>query len=123
MTNRPPSRPAEGAASRRTALEALARIEDDGAYANIVLPAVLERSGLSDQDRGLVTDLVYGTVRRLRSVDHLVDRFLTSDPPPAARRALRLGAYQLAFRPDIPAYAAVAATAAYEGMSRRNANW
>jgi 16S rRNA (cytosine967-C5)-methyltransferase len=110
VTARPAPRHAEGAASRRTALEALARIEDDGAYANIVLPAVLERSGLSVQDRGLVTDLVYGTIRRLRSVDHLVDRFLTSDPPPAARRALRLGAYQLAFRRDIPSYAAVAAT-------------
>lgn len=102
--------PSPGAATRRTALEALARVEDDGAYANLVLPTVLERSGLSDQDRGLVTDLVYGTLRRLRSCDHLVDRFLGSDPPPAARRALRLGAYQLAFRPDIPAYAAVDAT-------------
>ena len=117
MSDRPPVRgrpahagAAEGSASRRTALEALARVEDDGAYSNLVLPAVLERSGLSDQDRGLVTDLVYGTIRRRRSVDHLVDRFLSSDPPPAGRRALRLGAYQLAFRPDIPAYAAVAAT-------------
>jgi 16S rRNA (cytosine967-C5)-methyltransferase len=101
-----------GAAARRVALEALARVEDDGAYANLALPAVLARSGLDERDRGLVTDLVYGTLRRRRSCDHLVDRFLTSDPPPAARRVLRLGAYQLAFRPDVPDYAAVAATVA-----------
>ena len=99
-----------GADARRLALEVLARVADDGAYANIALGAALGRSGLSEQDRGFVTDLVYGTLRRQRACDHLVDRFLTSDPPGPARRALRLGAYQLAFRDDVPDYAAVAAT-------------
>ena len=99
-----------GVAARRTALEVLARVEDDGAYSNLVLGSVLDRSGLGAQDRGFVTDLVYGTLRRRRALDHLADRFLTSDPPPAARRVLRLGTYQLVERADIPAYAAVAAT-------------
>jgi len=101
---------AEGVAARRVALEALARVEDDGAYANLALGPVLDASGLEGRDRGLVTDLVYGTIRRQRALDHLVDRFLTDAPPPAARRALRLGAYQVAYRDDIPPYAAVSAT-------------
>lgn len=100
----------QGAAARRLALDVLARVEDDGAYANLVLSPMLERSGLDVTDRGFVTDLVYGTLRRQRALDHLVDRFLTSAPPPAARRALRVGAYQLVFRDDIPTYAAVSAT-------------
>ncbi len=105
----------DGVASRQVALDALARIDDDGAYANLVLSGVLDRpapSGapLSSIDKGFVTDLVYGTVRMQRALDFLVDRFLTSDPPPAARRALRLGAYQLAFRDDLPDYAVVSAT-------------
>ncbi len=105
----------EGVASRQLALDALARIDDDGAYANLVLSGVLDRPGpggaaLSTHDKGFVTDLVYGTVRMQRALDFLVDRFLTSDPPPAARRALRLGAYQLAFRDDLPDYAVVSAT-------------
>ncbi len=99
-----------GADARRVALEVLARVEDDGAYANLALSAVLGRSDLTEQDRAFVTDLVYGTLRRRRSCDHLVDRFLSSDPPGPARRALRLGAYQIAFRDDVPDYAAVAAT-------------
>ncbi len=99
-----------GVATRRLALQVLARVEDDGAYSNLVLGHALEGSSLSTQDRGFVTDLVYGSLRRRRSCDHLVDRFLSSEPPPAARRVLRLGAYQLAFRPDIPAYAVVSAT-------------
>ena len=101
---------ATGVPARRLALDVLARVEDDGAYANLALPAALSRTDLGEDDRRLVTDLVYGTLRRRRSVDHLVDRFLTAGPPPAARRALRLGAYQLAFRPDLPDYAVVSAT-------------
>lgn len=99
-----------GAAARRTALEVLARVEEDGAYANLVLGPTLDRSDLSREDRGFVTDLVYGTLRRQRSCDHLVDRFLSSDPPGPARRALRLGTYQLVHRDDIPDHAAVGAT-------------
>jgi 16S rRNA (cytosine967-C5)-methyltransferase len=90
----------------------LARIEDDGAYANLALRTALDRSDLVDVDRRMVTDLVAGTERRRRALDHLVDRFLTSDPPPAGRRALRLGAYQLAYRDDLPDYAVVSSTVA-----------
>ena len=64
-----------GRTARRVALDALARI-DDGAYANLVLPSLLERSGLDDRDRRFATDLVYGTTRMRRACDFLVDRFL-----------------------------------------------
>ena len=95
--------------SRRVALEALDRIERDDAYANLALAAVLGRSKLDRRDRALVTELVYGTIRRRRSLDHLADRFLSSDPPATARNALRLGAYQLRYT-EIPDHAAVAET-------------
>lgn len=95
--------------SRRVAIDALVGIEQDNAYANLRLGPMLERSGLDERDRRLVTELVYGSIRRRRSLDHLVDRFLSSDPPPTARAALRLGAYQLRFT-DIPDHAAVSAT-------------
>lgn len=92
-------------------MDALVRIERDDAYANLALGALLDRSGLDRRDRALVTELVYGTTRRRRACDHLVDRFLRSGPPPLARAALRMGAYQLHFT-DIPPHAAVAATVA-----------
>lgn len=98
--------------TRRVALEVLARVEDDGAYANLAMSAALDRSELDERDRRLVTDLVYGTLRRRRALDHLADRFLASSPPPAARRALRLGVYQLVERDDIPDHAAVDETVA-----------
>ena len=95
--------------SRRVALDALVDIEASGAYANLRLGPILAASGLDDRDRRLVTELVYGTIRRQRSLDYLADRFLASDPPAVARAALRLGAYQLRFT-DIPDHAAVSST-------------
>jgi 16S rRNA (cytosine967-C5)-methyltransferase len=101
--------PAPGVAARRTAVEALGRIETEGAYANLVLPAVLERTSLASRDRAFVTELVYGTTRMRRACDWLVDRFVTRPPDAAARTWLRIGAYQLAFL-DTPPHAAVGAT-------------
>ena len=109
MTTRRPTQDAPGVAARRVALEALARVEDGGAYANLVVPSILDRAGLRSDDRGLVTDLVYGTTRMRRACDAAVDRFLVTDPEPVARRALRMGAYQLLFR-GVPPHAAVGAT-------------
>ena len=100
----------EGIASRAAALEVLARVEDDGAYANLVVGAVMERAHLDERDRALATDLAYGTIRHRRGLRFLVDRFLSDPPPPGAYRALELGAYQLFHRPDIPDYAAVSAS-------------
>ncbi|HVM64751.1 MAG TPA: transcription antitermination factor NusB, partial [Acidimicrobiales bacterium] len=96
--------------ARSVALRALERI-DGGAYANLVVPALLARSDLARPDRNLVTELVYGTTRMRRACDWLVDRFLVKPPDPGARAALRLGAYQLEFM-RVPAHAAVGETVA-----------
>jgi len=85
-----------GVAARRLAIEALVRIERDDAYANLALRPLLDRSGLEERDRHLVTELVYGVTRMRRALDLRVDRYLSSDPPAVARAALRIGAYQLA---------------------------
>jgi 16S rRNA (cytosine967-C5)-methyltransferase len=100
------------------ALDALERIESHGAYANLVLPKLLSRSGLPERDRRFVTDLVYGTTRMRRACDFLVDRFLSRPPVPRVRSALRLGAYQLAFG-GVPPHAAVAETVAVTPRSAR----
>lgn len=93
---------------RALALEALLRIED-GAYANLAVPAILNRSNLDERDRAFVTELVYGTTRMGRACDWLIERFVYRDLDPDVRTVLRLGAYQLAFL-QTPAHAAVAET-------------
>ena len=91
--------------ARHLAVEALVRI-DEGAYANLVVPALLSRSRLTARDRGLVTELAYGTTRMRRACDFLVDPYLRKEPDAAARAALRVGAYQLAFM-GLPPHSAV----------------
>jgi 16S rRNA (cytosine967-C5)-methyltransferase len=96
--------------ARLLAVDALVRIED-GAYAHVVVPAMLSQSNLGDRDRAFATDLVYGTVRAQRRLDDLLARVVKRplhrlDPP--VRAALRLGAYQLLH--DTPPHAAVAST-------------
>lgn len=102
--------PKVGAGSARAvALEALIRIGQDGAYANLVLGPILERSGLGREDRAFATLLVYGTTRMRRACDALIDRFIAKEPDARTREILRLGAFQIAFG-DVPVHAAVGET-------------
>jgi 16S rRNA (cytosine967-C5)-methyltransferase len=97
---------------RAVALEVVRRVADEGAYSNRLLPAVLVRSRMGEPDRTLATELAYGTLRRMVSLDFalapLLERPVGKAPGPA-RAALRLGAYQLLFT-RIPDHAAVAET-------------
>lgn len=121
-TRRAGAPPAPGAAARRVAIEALIRIDDGGAYANLVVPALLERRHLSLEDRHLVTELAYGATRQRRALDHLIDGFLLRPVDLPTRAALRVGAYQLAML-RTPAHAAVFATVeATTGPARKLVN-
>lgn len=93
---------------RRVALRALRRI-DEGAYANLVLPPLLERSDMERRDRDFVTELVYGTTRMRKACDWLIDQHVDRELDPDVRNTLRLGAYQLRFL-GTPPHAAVSAT-------------
>ncbi|MCB0977467.1 MAG: hypothetical protein KDB02_08410, partial [Acidimicrobiales bacterium] len=94
---------------RKVALDAMVRIDRDGAYANLLLPKVLARSDLAERDRAFVTQLVYGATRHRRACDWFIDRFTHGDLDPTVRAALRLGTYQLRML-GTPAHAAVSAT-------------
>ena len=112
----------KAADTRRLAIDALVRIDADGAYANIVLPNMLQRSRLDSRDRAFATELVYGTTRMRRACDWLVDRYLIAPVEPVVRAALRLGAYQLVFV-EVPAHAAVNTTvSASPARARRLVN-
>ncbi len=108
MTDSP--RPAESA--RQIAYRSLLAVAG-GAYADVALDRMLRRSQLSPADRRLTTELVYGCVRRQRSLDALIDRFASrpaAQQAPELRLLLHLGLYQLCWLDQIPDAAAVNTT-------------
>ncbi len=58
-------------------------------------------------DRAFVTDLVYTTVRRYRTLDWAVRKFVKKMPRGETGAALLTGACQILFMPDVADYAAV----------------
>lgn len=103
-SGRPPSDPA-----RQAAYEAVAAVHRDDAYANLVLSDILRDMGLSGRDAAFATELTYGTLRALGTLDLIIAETAGRDVAridPPARDALRLGAYQLLYT-RVPAHAAV----------------
>ncbi len=97
---------------RRVAYDLLRAVDADDAYANLRLPQLIAEAELGRRDAALTTELGYGTLRALGTLDDIVG--LCSDRPlddidPPVRDLLRLGAYQL-LRTRIPPHAAVATT-------------
>lgn len=96
--------------SRSLALQVLTAVEQEGAYSNLLLGGALQKSGLSGPDAGLATELVYGTIQRLNTIDFLLEPFVTKGMAklaPWVRNLLRLSFYQLYYLDRIPPHAVV----------------
>jgi 16S rRNA (cytosine967-C5)-methyltransferase len=114
--------PKAGHATRRLAIDAMIRIEKGGAFANIMLPDMLAKSDLSDEDRRFVTQLVYGTTRMKRACDHLAQRFLLGPADDQVTAALRIGTFQLVYLKTPPHAAVDATVGAVTGGGRKVVN-
>lgn len=94
--------------ARRAAFEILRRVEEEGAFASVLLAATDEE--MRAEDRALCYELVLGVLRWQLWLDALIEHYAgraaaSLDEP--VRRALRLGLYQLRFLSRIPASAIV----------------
>ena len=98
-----------GVVAREIAIQCLYRIDETNGFANIILPNLLEGRSLDQRDKNLITEIVYGTTRMRRSLDWVIDRYLSVPPPTKLRSSLRAGAYQL-LSMRVPSHAAVSAT-------------
>jgi 16S rRNA (cytosine967-C5)-methyltransferase len=98
------------ASAREVALDVLTRVEENKAYSNLQLNSALQRASLPREDAGLATELVYGTISRLNTLDYFLERFVTKGIQklqPWVRNLLRLSLYQLMYLDRIPPHAAV----------------
>ena len=93
--------------ARRAAYEVLLRVFEQEAYADRAFRTAAK--GLDERDRGFAQRLAYGSVQRVRTLDHAIETLgkrpvRKLDPP--VRAALRLGAYQLGYTETAPHAAA-----------------
>jgi 16S rRNA (cytosine967-C5)-methyltransferase len=104
------SAPSTASPARATAYAVLRRVFEGGAWADRALPVEAERLRLDPRERALATQLVYGSVQRRGTLDHLVERLAGRSLgalDPAVVAALRLGLFQLVYLDRVPAHAAV----------------
>jgi 16S rRNA (cytosine967-C5)-methyltransferase len=89
--------------ARRVAYEVLLRVFEQEAYADRAFRSAAE--GLDERERAFAQRLAYGSVQRVRTLDHAIETLgrrpvRKLDPP--VRASLRLGAYQLGYADTAP---------------------
>lgn len=94
---------------RHIAFELLRRVLEDDSYANLLLPKLLDESGIDSRDAGFVQELSFGTLRNKLLYEKIVE--LAAQRPAStidshALIVLQLGAHQL-LGMRVPAHAAI----------------
>lgn len=100
----------EVAVARRAALDALLAFERGQPVDEALTRALARHLPADPRDRALATELAYGVIRRLRTLDFALNSVATRPVgrmQPPVRSILRLAAYQLLYLDRIPAHAAV----------------
>jgi 16S rRNA (cytosine967-C5)-methyltransferase len=85
-------------------------LERRGQVVDVVFEQQTRQAQFEEADRRLATELVYGCIRRRRSLDALINQLgkkKSNQQPPALRIILHIGLYQLCYLSQIPASAAV----------------
>ncbi|WP_244833220.1 16S rRNA (cytosine(967)-C(5))-methyltransferase RsmB [Clostridium sp. BJN0001] len=94
---------------RNLAVKIINRVVYEKAYSNIILSNELDKSDLEDNDKALLTEIVYGVLRRKKTLDIIISNFV-KDIAIMNRdilAILEIAIFQMRFLDKIPEYAAV----------------
>lgn len=96
--------------SRYVAATALQKVTSDGGYSNIVLNSVLKKADLSKEDTALCTNIFYGTLDRMVTVDYYLKSLIKTPLKklkPFTLAVMRTAVYQIKYLEKIPHSAVV----------------
>ena len=95
---------------RELAADILLKVETRKAYVDVLLDHARKTKALSPQDRALLTELSYGSIRWRGRIDTYLQKSIRrplGETDPFVRNVLRLAFYQFLFLDRVPDYAAV----------------
>lgn len=100
----------EGDIARRLAVEGLYEVLKKNKNSDEVVNFFITKYKLKDNIRSFFTNLLYGTLRYMGTIDHIIEicsekGFKKADP--LVSIIMRLGAFQILYLTNVPAYAAV----------------
>lgn len=96
--------------SRKICVDMLEQILSKDAYSNIVLRNTLNKSNLQDNDKALVTEIVYGTIKYKYTIDTILNHYLKKGIKSIdtyTLNILRSAIYQIRYLDKVPNFAAV----------------
>ena len=92
---------------RDAALTILLAVDKNQAYSNLLLHQTIEKYKLDVKDRGLLTEITYGTLQHKLTLDYYLEPFIRGKVDLWVRWLLRMSLYQMHYLSRIPAHAAV----------------
>lgn len=92
---------------RDAALTILLTVDKSQAYSNLLLHQTIEKYKIDAKDRGLLTELTYGTLQHKLTLDYYLEPFIRGKVDIWVRWLLRMSLYQMHYLTRIPAHAAV----------------
>lgn len=96
--------------SRFVIYSALNEIINNKSYSNVTVNKVLRDKDIKEEDKGLITEVIYGTLRYLYSIDAILQKFLKVGVKKTNKKVLnilRMSIYQIKYLDKIPDYAVI----------------
>ena len=96
--------------TRYIAYKILFDIEVNGNYSNMALNKYLRDTSISDQDKGFITEIVYGILEKKRYLDYIINKvskFKVKKMQHSVKLVLRMGTYQLIYMDGVVDYASI----------------
>jgi len=93
--------------ARQKALEVLLKIKQEKTYSSVAIDEALSASEVSQKDKNLITEIVYGTLTNENLLEFWVEPFYQGRVKAWVRMLLLMTVYQMKFLDKIPDYAAI----------------
>ena len=87
---------------RELALEAYTRITEEGGYSNIVLNDIIGENSPAPSDRGLLTEIVYGTISKRLTIEFYIKPYIKKKIRSWQKSLLYLSVYQIVWLERVP---------------------